>query len=543
MSSNNSQRTSTAPDTGAANDTGNTSPARTSAAAATDFDDSDVTIRPDRLAASSRPDDPTPAARLDLSSLHEFPPPPPPSTKVPAAAGGMNEAEANLASPATDEAVAGSQDEPLVASKIDATMPSAPSPPAGIYRHPYDGDRAGVPFLPVPGIGFSPAQGTSMPGGALLPPGFIQAAPGFIQSPPPPFMAASAGITGHRTPGLHNPLTGLPYQMSNASFGMSPSFLSPPALSRTPSTTPMSAADAQDYADNLNIATIGQELRAILTQQIWPTHWLHDTIAPQLDALAKKANDAHGPYAALAYDILALMRMQTREQQCLAGRHHEERQALRQENAQLNMMLAQAQGLADHHAQQAFAAYAHRDDIAREAQHREEASDDIITGLQARCSAAETAAERLQAYIAQRASAACDEDHADCDETIAKTKSSAAELSGSLATATGPVGVLADIIDPSIQTCIDVNADAIDATSSQQGLPISDALTERDLQNLTAKIGPAVAKLDKKNEVSQETLIMLCHTIVTELAPRRAILLYALTSDSIPAAKDTWLTL
>ena len=282
MSSDNSQRKNTAPDTGAADGTANTSPALTSAAAATDFEDSDVTLRPDRLVARSRQDDTTPA-RLDISSLNEFPPPPPPSNKVPAAAARMSEAEADLASPATDEAVAGSQDEnALVASKIDAAMPSDQSPPAGIYGPPYAGPGAGVPFLSVPGIGFSPAQGTSMPGGVLPPPGFIQAAPGFIHPSPPPYMAASAlGTPGHMTPGPRNTLTGLPYQMTNPSFGLSPPFVSPPALSRAPSTTPISAADAQEYADNLSISAIGQELRAILTQQIWPFHWLNDTIAHQ----------------------------------------------------------------------------------------------------------------------------------------------------------------------------------------------------------------------------------------------------------------------
>ena len=165
-SKDNSQRTNAAPDTRAADGTATTSPALISAAAATDFDDSDVTLQPGLLAARSRRDDTSPA-RLDISSLNDFPPPPPPpSTKVNAAAARMSTAEADLASPATEEAVAGSQGEDaLVASNIAAATPSDQSTPAGIFGHPYAGTGSGVPFLPVPGIGVLPAQGASMPGG------------------------------------------------------------------------------------------------------------------------------------------------------------------------------------------------------------------------------------------------------------------------------------------------------------------------------------------------------------------------------------------
>ena len=172
-SKDNSQRTNAAPDTRAADGTATTSPALISAAAATDFDDSDVTLQPGLLAARSRRDDTSPA-RLDISSLNDFPPPPPPSTKVNAAAARMSTAEADLASPATEEAVAGSQGEDaLVASNIAAATPSDQSTPAGIFGHPYAGTGSGVPFLPVPGIGVLPAQGASMPGGLLPPPGFV----------------------------------------------------------------------------------------------------------------------------------------------------------------------------------------------------------------------------------------------------------------------------------------------------------------------------------------------------------------------------------
>ena len=145
----------------------------------------------------------------------------------------------------------------------------------------------------------------------LLPP------PGFVLGSPP-FMAASMlGAPGLVTPGLRNTMTGLPYQVTNPSFGMSPPFVSPPALSRAPSTTPISAADAQEYADNLSISVIGQELRAILTQKIWPFHWMHDTIAQQLDMLAAVEAGGLKPIIDSSYPL---------EQLADAFRHQESQQ-------------------------------------------------------------------------------------------------------------------------------------------------------------------------------------------------------------------------